>query len=77
MQALMKRGGPASSAYSASSANGSWGFTYEGYTDFLSQAGGAAMLSGHRFIPCISICSTSVPHRCDLCDTEWPWLDNK
>lgn len=34
------------------------------------------MLSGHRFIPCISICSTSVPHRCDLCDTEWPWLDN-
>ena len=32
MHALMKQGGPAANAYSHSSMNGSWGFTYEGYT---------------------------------------------
>ena len=47
MHALMKPGGQAAAAYNSSgSSDASWGFTYEGYTDFLSQSGGAAMLSG-------------------------------
>ena len=74
---LLKQGGRAAGAFARSSRNGSWGFTYELYTDMWSQAGGVAMLSGHRVIPCYAICSPSVPHRCDLCDEEWPWLDRQ
>lgn len=35
------------------------------------------MLSGHRVIPCSAICSPSVPHRCVLCDEQWPWLERQ
>lgn len=74
---LLKQGGRAARAFASSSRNGSWGFTYELYTDAWSQAGGVSMLSGHRIIPCFAICSPAVPHRCDLCDESWPWLERQ
>lgn len=67
---LLKPGSPVSSAYGTAA----FAFTYEGYTDLWSHAGGIAMLSGSRLIPCVTMCSPSVPHRCDLCVDEFPWL---
>lgn len=54
-------------------------FTYEGYTDSYGAAGGGALLSGHREIPCREICDDFSPlmeSRCALCTQKLPWITN-
>ena len=52
-------------------------FTYEGYTDSYGAAGGGALLSGHRDIPCTEVCddvSKLMEERCALCVQHLPWI---
>ena len=74
--------GPAAQAYpnqqtGFASDNSSFFFTYEGYTDTLSAAGGGSLISGCRDVPCQFVCNTASPPangRCGLCTANMSWL---